>query len=94
MTREGQAMCFFAGANSIFAGDKLLTTPNPDINDDMEMFQLLGLNPQKAFVKVSQPKTVEAENSQFQTLGEKPKWSRPGHSIERNEAAKAKAKTS
>jgi len=94
MTREGQAMCFFAGANSIFAGDKLLTTPNPDINDDMEMFQLLGLNPQKAFVKVSQPKTVEAENSQFQTLGEKPKWSRPGHSIERNEAAKAKAKIS
>ena len=32
MSREGQAMCFFAGANSIFAGDKLLTTPNPDIN--------------------------------------------------------------
>ena len=31
MSQEGQAMCFFAGANSIFAGDKLLTTPNPDI---------------------------------------------------------------
>ena len=42
MSREGQAMCFFAGANSIFAGDKLLTTPNPDVNEDMKMFELLG----------------------------------------------------
>ena len=92
MSREGQAMCFFAGANSIFAGDKLLTTPNPDVNEDMEMFRLLGLNPQKPFTKVAQPPTVEAKDSQFGALGEKPKWSRPGHSIERNEAAKASAK--
>ena len=55
MTREGQAMCFFAGANSIFAGDKLLTTPNPDVNEDMEMLKLLGLNPQKPFIKKMQP---------------------------------------
>ena len=94
MSREGQAMCFFAGANSIFAGDKLLTTPNPDVNQDMEMFKLLGLNPQKPFTKVAQPKTVEAQDSQFQTLGEKPKWSRPGHTIDRNESAKQKAKLS
>ena len=92
MSREGQAMCFFAGANSIFAGDKLLTTPNPDVNEDMKMFKLLGLNPQKPFTKVSQPKTVEAEDSELQQLGEKPKWTRPGHKIERNEATKAKAK--
>lgn len=92
MSREGQAMCFFAGANSIFAGDKLLTTPNPDVNDDMEMFKLLGLNPQKAFTKVSQPKTVEAEDSKLQPLGEKPKWTRPNHKIERNEQAKQDAK--
>ncbi len=92
MSREGQAMCFFAGANSIFAGDKLLTTPNPDVNEDMEMFRTLGLNPQKAFVKMSQPKTVEVEDSQYTAIGEKPKWSRPGHTIERNEAAKAKSK--
>ncbi len=92
MSREGQAMCFFAGANSIFAGDKLLTTPNPDVNEDMEMFKLLGLNPQKPFTKVSQPKTVEAMDSQYQPLGEKPKWTRPGHTIERNEVAKEKAK--
>ncbi|GAB1855269.1 biotin synthase BioB [Flavobacteriaceae bacterium MHTCC 0001] len=93
MTREGQAMCFFAGANSIFAGDKLLTTPNPDVNEDMEMFKLLGLNPQKPFIKKMQPKTVEAKDSQYQSLGEKPKWTRPEHKIERNELAKEKAKT-
>ena len=92
MSREGQAMCFFAGANSIFAGDKLLTTPNPDVNEDMEMFKMLGLNPQKPFVKKSQPESVAAENSQFQSQNEKPKWSRPGHKIERNLEAQLKAK--
>jgi biotin synthase len=91
MSREGQALCFFAGANSIFAGDKLLTTPNPDVNEDMEMFKALGLNPQKPFLKITQPTTVEAEDSKFHSLGEKPKWSRPGHSIERNVQAKTKA---
>jgi len=90
MTREGQAMCFFAGANSIFAGDKLLTTPNPDVNEDMKMFELLGLKPQKPFVKKEQPVTVEASESKLHHLGEKPKWSRPGHTIERNEAARHK----
>jgi len=91
MTREGQAMCFFAGANSIFSGDKLLTTPNPDVNEDMEMFKLLGLTPQEPFVKKTQPKTVEASDSEFESLGEKPKWSRPKHTITRNENAKSKA---
>ncbi len=92
MSREGQAMCFFAGANSIFAGDKLLTTPNPDVNEDMEMFKMLGLNPQKPFVKKAQPETIEARDSKFEPLGEKPKWSRPDHTIDRNETAKQKAK--
>jgi biotin synthase len=91
MTREGQAMCFFAGANSIFAGDKLLTTPNPDVNEDLRMFEQLGLIPQKPFVKAPQPKTVEANESKLQPIGEKPKWSRPEHKIERNELAKAKS---
>ncbi|MGB0789649.1 MAG: biotin synthase BioB [Marinirhabdus sp.] len=90
MGQEGQALCFFAGANSIFAGDKLLTTPNPDINEDLEMFKLLGLEPMQPFVKKAQPETVEAVNSKLQPLGEKPKWTRPGHSIPRNEAARAK----
>ena len=44
-----QAMCFMAGANSIFAGDKLLTTPNPEYNQDKEMFRILGLKPKAAF---------------------------------------------
>jgi biotin synthase len=44
-----QAICFMAGANSIFAGDKLLTTPNPSFEQDNAMFQLLGLKPRKAF---------------------------------------------
>ncbi len=44
-----QALCFMAGANSIFAGDKLLTTPNPSFDNDNLMFQLLGLKPRKAF---------------------------------------------
>ncbi|MFN8284070.1 MAG: biotin synthase BioB [Chitinophagales bacterium] len=44
-----QALCFMAGANSIFAGDKLLTTPNPTFTDDMAMFDLLGLKPREAF---------------------------------------------
>jgi biotin synthase len=89
MSQEGQALCFFAGANSIFAGDKLLTTPNPDVNDDKMLFDLLGLNPQKPFTKKEQPKTVEAADSQFESLGEKPKWTRPAHIIDRNiEASK------
>ncbi|MDI9357582.1 MAG: biotin synthase BioB [Phycisphaerales bacterium] len=40
-----QALCFLAGANSIFTGDKLLTTPNPTFDEDNEMFKLLGLTP-------------------------------------------------
>lgn len=92
MSREGQALCFFAGANSIFAGDQLLTTPNPDINDDLKMFEALGLVPQQPFEKHAQRQTVEAENAQFHALGEKPKWSRPDHKIQRNLEAQTKRK--
>jgi len=49
MSIEGQALCFLAGANSIFAGEKLLTTPNPDFDQDMEMFRILGLTPTEPF---------------------------------------------
>ena len=49
MSISEQALCFMAGANSIFAGDKLLTTPNPSFDEDNSMFQLLGLQPRKAF---------------------------------------------
>lgn len=43
-----QAICFMAGANSIFAGEKLLTTPNNDVDEDHKMFDLLGLKPRVA----------------------------------------------
>lgn len=59
MSLEGQAMCFMAGANSIFAGNKLLTTPNPEFNDDMEMFKTFGLTPRKAFKDADQPLVKE-----------------------------------
>lgn len=59
MSREGQALCFLAGANSIFAGEKLLTTPNPDFDEDMEMFRILGLTPKESARK-DQEKVVEA----------------------------------
>lgn len=49
MTYEQQALCFLAGANSIFTGEKLLTTPNPDFDADKEMFELLGLTPRESF---------------------------------------------
>ena len=43
-----QALCFFAGANSIFYGDKLLTTPNPDTDSDRQLFARLGLHPMES----------------------------------------------
>lgn len=49
MTLEQQALCFMAGANSIFSGEKLLTTPNPSFDDDKAMFALLGLTPREAY---------------------------------------------
>ncbi len=45
MTEEAQALCFLAGASSIFYGEQLLTTPNPENNKDMALFQKLGLSP-------------------------------------------------
>jgi biotin synthase len=43
-----QALCFLAGANSIFAGEKLLTTPNPAVDADARLFATLGLTPRPA----------------------------------------------
>lgn len=54
MSVEEQALCFLAGANSIFAGDKLLTTPNNGVDADKEMFALLGLSPREAFKETHQ----------------------------------------
>jgi biotin synthase len=49
MSLAEQALCFMAGANSIFAGEKLLTTPNPSFDEDNAMFAMLGLKPRDAF---------------------------------------------
>ena len=43
MNEQTQALCFFAGANSIFYGEKLLTTNNPEVKQDQKLFQKLGL---------------------------------------------------
>lgn len=45
-----QAMAFLAGANSIFSGDKLLTTPNPAEDTDTQLFKVLGLKGRPAFL--------------------------------------------
>lgn len=49
MSQEEQALCFMAGANSIFAGNKLLTTLNNEIDQDKLMFETLGLKPREAY---------------------------------------------
>jgi len=89
LSTEAQALCFMAGASSIFAGEKLLTTPNPGEDKDAEMFSLLGLIPTEkkkddtGKFKIRKS-LVEAEQGK--------KWSRPGHTIERNVEATKKAK--
>lgn len=60
MSDELQAMCFFAGANSIFYGCKLLTTSNPEENDDMALFKRLGLHPEQG-----KAATIEEEKAVF-----------------------------
>ncbi len=44
LSDEAQALCFLAGANSIFMGDKLLTTPNPEASEDRRLFEKLGMS--------------------------------------------------
>lgn len=63
MNEQTQAMCFMAGANSIFYGCKLLTTANPDEDKDLQLFRKLGLNPQ-------QTATSRGDREQQQVLTE------------------------
>ena len=48
MNEQTQALCFFAGANSMFYGDRLLTTDNPEESHDQQLFNKLGIEPEKA----------------------------------------------
>ncbi len=59
LSREAQAMCFFAGANSVFYGEKLLTAANPGVNEDMELLEKLGLAPQKPFSDLPHPSSKQ-----------------------------------
>lgn len=59
-----QALCFLAGANSIFAGDKLLTTANPTFEEDNNMFSLLGLQPRVAFKDTMEASTTPKEKTE------------------------------
>lgn len=59
MSIEEQAHCFMAGANSIFTGDKLLTTSNNELDEDQEMFELLGLSPREAFKNDNVPSNLK-----------------------------------
>jgi biotin synthase len=63
MTIEEQALCFMAGANSIFAGDKLLTTPNPEVDADKQMFQTLNLRPRESFKGAAAVKFEQIPNT-------------------------------
>ncbi|WP_220717998.1 biotin synthase BioB [Agarivorans litoreus] len=65
MNEQVQALCFMAGANSIFYGCKLLTTPNPDENQDMQLFKKLGIRPEPAALKNG---TEEQEEDLYKTL--------------------------
>jgi biotin synthase len=61
MSVAEQALCFMAGANSIFAGEKLLTTPNPSFEEDRAMFELLGLKPREAFKSEKEQEDLPVE---------------------------------
>jgi biotin synthase len=50
MNEQMHALAYLAGANSIFYGEKLLTTPNPKSNTDMDLFRRLGISPEERSV--------------------------------------------
>ncbi len=59
LSKEAQTLCFFAGANSIFYGDKLLTTANPRANEDLALLRELGLSAQAPDPSLAAPITDE-----------------------------------
>lgn len=70
MSDELQALCFLAGANSIFYGEKLLTTGNPDTERDLALFERLGLRPMQVVEHAGQEGgTVHADIIETDTTG-------------------------
>ena len=66
MSEQTQALAFLAGANSIFYGEKLLTTANPETNKDMQLFGKLGINPEAYEVHEDEDEQEAALVSQLQ----------------------------
>jgi biotin synthase len=60
MNEEMHALAYFAGANSIFCGEKLLTTANPQANKDMALFGRLGIRPEEREMKTEDPRFYDA----------------------------------
>ncbi len=58
LSREAQALCFFAGANSIFYGEKLLTAENPETDEDLALLAELGLRPQAPYSDLPRPENL------------------------------------
>ena len=67
MNEQMQALAFLAGANSIFYGEKLLTTPNPSANKDMQLFAKLGIQPEQHHVAHEQEAAVAEQMSEAAT---------------------------
>lgn len=72
MNDQMQALCFLAGANSIFYGEKLLTTNNPEADHDRELFQRLGIRPE-------QREQAHTEEEQVEALSEAVEYERTRH---------------
>ena len=68
LSEEAQALCFFAGANSIFYGDKLLTAKNPAIEKDLALIDRLGMKPQEPNPKLEAPDSDESRPAEPQIL--------------------------
>jgi len=66
MNEEMHALAYFAGANSIFYGEKLLTTPNPEANKDLELFARLGIKPEQRTVEQHEDETEHALHEQIE----------------------------
>ncbi len=69
MSDDTQALAFLAGANSIFYGEKLLTTSNPEANKDVQLFKKLGIHPEQ--IEVSGADDTATENALLKALNDK-----------------------
>lgn len=65
MNKETQTLCFYAGANSIFYGEKLLTTNNPEAEADMQLFTQLGIRPEGAEISEEELQVPVPENKEL-----------------------------